>query len=84
MDKPRVVFISHSFSDENWVREFANSLQQRGLNVWFDSPSIPLGQPWTEAIEKGLRESNCAAGYAGQSKAAEPFFEIGAAMGMGK
>jgi four helix bundle protein len=42
MDKPRV-FISHPFSDENWVREFAKSLQQRGLNVWFDSHSIPLG-----------------------------------------
>ncbi|SRR5713101_8919192 len=85
MDKPSV-FISHSFSDENWVREFANSLEQRGLNVWFDSHSIPLGQSWTEAIEKGLRESNVIVLLVTPDSLKRPnlFFEIGAAMGMGK
>ena len=85
MDKPSV-FISHSISDENWVREFANSLEQRGLNVWFDSHSIPLGQSWTEAIEKGLRESNVIVLLVTPDSLKRPnlFFEIGAAMGMGK
>jgi predicted nucleotide-binding protein len=84
MDKPRV-FISHSFSDENWVREFANSLQQRGLTVWFDKP-VPLGQSWTEGIEKGLRESNFIVLLVTADSLRLPnlFFELGAAMGMGK
>jgi predicted nucleotide-binding protein len=84
MDKP-TVFISHSFSDENWVREFANSLQQRGLSVWSDEP-VPLGQSWTEAIEKGLRESNFIVLLVTADSLRSPnlFFELGAAMGMGK
>jgi TIR domain len=52
-NKP-TVFISHSFSDEGWTREFANSLQQRGLKVWLDSNAIHLGHSLTEATEKGL------------------------------
>jgi hypothetical protein len=75
-----------AFSDENWVREFANSLRQRGLNVWFDSHSIPLGQSWTEAVEKGLRESSVVVLLVTPDSLKRPnlFFEIGAAMGMGK
>ena len=85
MDKPKV-FISHSHSDENWVREFANSLQQHGLNVWFDSHSVPFGQSWTEAVEKGLRESNFIVLLVTPDSLRRPnlFLEIGAAMGMGK
>lgn len=85
MDNPRV-FISHSFSDETWVREFANSLQERGLKVWFDAHEVPMGQSWTEAVEKGLRESSIIVCLVTPDSLKRPnlFFELGAAMGMGK
>ena len=85
MNKP-TVFISHSFSDEGWTREFANSLQQRGLKVWLDSNALHLGHSLTEATEKGLRESNVIALLVTPDTINRPnlFFEIGAAMGMGK
>src|SRR5258708_10842544 len=85
MDK-RKVFISYSSSDAVWAREFANSLQQRGLKVWFDSNAIHSGQSLTDAVEKGLRESSVIALLVTPDTIKRPnlFFEIGAAMGMGK
>jgi ABC-type branched-subunit amino acid transport system substrate-binding protein len=85
MNRP-TVFISHSFSDEGWTREFANSLQQRGVKVWLDSNAIHAGHSLTEAIEKGLRESNVIALLVTPDTITRPnlFFEIGAALGMGK
>jgi predicted nucleotide-binding protein len=85
MPKPRV-FISQSYSDNGWAREFANSLQERGLRVWFDAGSIRVGRSITEALEKGLRESNVIALLVTPDTIKRPnlFFEIGAAMGMGK
>ncbi|MGA1988236.1 MAG: toll/interleukin-1 receptor domain-containing protein [Candidatus Sulfotelmatobacter sp.] len=85
MDKPKV-FISHSFSDDGWAREFANSLHQRGVKVWLDSNDLQLGRSWKEGIEKGLRESNVIALLVTPDTIKRPnlFFEIGAAIGMGK
>jgi hypothetical protein len=80
------VFISHSSSDKAWAREFANSLQQRGLKVSFDSNSIPDGQSWREEVEKGLRASSVIVLLVTPDTMNRPnlFFEIGAAIGMGK
>jgi len=85
MDKPKV-FISHSSSDNPWAREFANSLQQHGLQVWFDSSSVRPGESWREALEKELRASNVIALLVTPDTIKRPnlFFEIGAAIGMGK
>jgi hypothetical protein len=85
MSKGRV-FISHSSSDEAWAREFGHSLQQRGLKVWFDSNAIHSGQSLTAAVEKGLRESSVIVLLVTSDALKRPnlFFEIGAAMGMGK
>src|SRR5229473_6728529 len=85
MDKGRV-FISHSSSDEAWTRKFANSLQRHGLSVWFDSNAIHPGQSLTEAVERGLRDSSIIVLLVTSDTLKRPslFFEIGAAMGMGK
>lgn len=85
MSKGRV-FISHSSSDAAWAREFGHSLQQRGLKVWFDSNAIHSGQSLSEAVEKGLRESSVIVLLVTSDALKRPnlFFEIGAAMGMGK
>jgi|SRR5277367_232440 hypothetical protein len=85
MDKPKV-FISNSFSDDGWAQAFANSLHRRGVKVWLDSNDLQIGKPLKDAIEKGLRESNVIALLVTPDTIERPkfFFEIGAAMGMGK
>jgi len=85
MDKQRV-FISHSSTDKVWAQEFANSLQQRGLEVWFDSNAIRPGQSWRKEVEKGLRESSVIVLLVTPDTIKRPnlFLEIGAAIGMGK
>ena len=85
MDKPKV-FISHSFSDNGLAREFANSLHQRGVKVWLDSNDLQSGRSWREGIEKALRESNVIVLLVTPDTIKRPnlFFEVGAAIGMGK
>ena len=80
------VFISHSFSDENWVREFGQSLTHHGWNVWPDHHAIQVGNSWREAMEKRLRESSIIILLVTPDTVGKPnlFFEIGAAIGMGK
>lgn len=80
------VFISHSFSDEPWVQEFAAALRKRGLQVWEDQHSIRPGESLREEIEKGLRESSLIVILLTPENVSQPnlFFEIGAAIGLGK
>ena len=60
--------------------------KHRGATVWFDEIEVHAGEPLREAIEKGLRNSDIVvfARYAGQRHTAIVFFEIGAAVSMGK
>ncbi len=80
------VFISYPFSEANWARDFAKSLQERGLDVWLDQDRIRAGDPVLEAIESGLRESDVVVLLVTGDALNKPnlFFEIGAAIGMGK
>ena len=85
MDKPRV-FISHSALDADWARSFAQALKQRGVAVWFDEFDIHPGESLREALESGLRSSDVFVPLLDPGYPAKPalFFELGAAIGMGK
>jgi hypothetical protein len=85
MDKPRV-FISHSAVDADWARSFAQALQQRGVTVWFDEFDVRPGESLREALEAGLRGSEVLVALLDPEHPARPnlFFELGAAIGMGK
>ena len=85
MSRPKV-FISDSSSDGGWAREFAISLQQRGLKVLFASSALHSGETLAEAVAHGLRNSNVIALLVTPDTIKRPnlFFEIGAALGMGK
>jgi len=80
------VFISHSSSDRDWARNFANSLQSYGISVWLDELSLQAGESWEEAIEKALRESQVVVVLISKESVTQPnlLFEMGAAIGMGK
>jgi len=85
MDKPRV-FISHSALDVDWARSFAQALKERGVPVWFDEFDVHPGESIREALESGLRGSDVLVALLDPSNPAKPalFFELGAAIGMGK
>jgi predicted nucleotide-binding protein len=85
MDKQKV-FISHSALDNGWSRQFASSLERRGLRVLFASSAVHSGQTLVEAMEYGLRNSNVIALLVTPDTIRRPnlFFELGAALGMGK
>jgi TIR domain len=53
-----IVFISHASEDkEEFVRQLAEALDERGLSVWYDEFSLRLGDSLRRSIDKGL--SSC-------------------------
>ena len=85
MEKPRV-FISHSAGDADWARLFAQALKQKGVTVWFDEFDVRPGESLRDALESGLRGSDVIVALLDPEYPARPnlFFELGAAIGMGK
>jgi TIR domain-containing protein len=82
------VFISysHSETDKEWVRQFAQSLERRGFSVWLDETRLHFGDRIREAVEEGLRNSDVIVSLVTPQSVNRPnlFFELGAALGMGK
>jgi hypothetical protein len=80
------IFISHTAKDADWARSFATALKQRGVSVWFDEFDVQPGESWRDALEAGLRGSDVLVALldSESSSRANLFFELGAAIGMGK
>lgn len=85
-ERKRSVFISHSWSDREWVQEFADSLKQLGQDVWTDSDAFNSNDSIQQSLERRLRESNLLVLLVGPNETTRPnlFFEMGAALAMGK
>lgn len=82
----RKVFISHSSGDVDWARSFAQALKERGVSVWFDEFDVRPGESVRDALEAGLRSSDVLVALLDADSPSKPnlFFELGAALGMGK
>ncbi|MGH9875319.1 MAG: toll/interleukin-1 receptor domain-containing protein [Pyrinomonadaceae bacterium] len=80
------IFISYSNTDSEWARSFADALERHGLRVWLDKSEIQAGESWREALESGLRESDVVVALINPQTSfkANLYFELGAAIGMGK
>jgi hypothetical protein len=55
------VFFSHSGKDKAIVRELAEAIRARGLEVWLDEWELVPGRPWQEAIEDAIQTARTAA-----------------------
>lgn len=55
------VFLSHNGQDKAIVRELAEALRARGLEVWLDEWELVPGRPWQEAIEGAIQTAKTAA-----------------------
>lgn len=80
------VFISHSLRDSQWARAFAEALQERGVVTWLDELNVAPGDSVVDALENALRESDVIVTLVDGDNVQAPnlFFELGAALGMGK
>jgi predicted nucleotide-binding protein len=80
------VFISHSNADSEWAKSFADALRQHGIRVWLDQFQIKAGESIVDALEAGLRESDVLVALIDPKTSFRPnlYFELGAAIGMGK
>ena len=55
---PRQIFISYAHQDMNFAQKLAKTLNMLDYNVWIAPDSIRPGEKWTEAISRGLEESD--------------------------
>jgi formylglycine-generating enzyme required for sulfatase activity len=53
---PRKVFVSHAHEDQEFAHQLADDLQKRGWRAWIAPDSIRPGEPWGQAINRGLEE----------------------------
>jgi len=52
------VFISYARKDEALAEQVAATLEEAGLDAWYDRREIMPGENWAEKIAKGLKESD--------------------------
>lgn len=52
------VFISYSRKDQLLADKVAASLEDAGLDAWYDKREIMPGENWAETISRGLKESD--------------------------
>lgn len=52
------VFISHSSKDRKYVDEIIKEFRSKNISYWVDHEQIEFGDPITQKIEEGLRESH--------------------------
>ena len=52
------VFISYSSKDETLATALVESLEDAGLDAWYNKREIMPGDNWAEKIANGLKESN--------------------------
>jgi hypothetical protein len=52
------VFISHANQDEALASKIVSSLEDAGLDVWYDEREILPGDNWADRIASGLKEAN--------------------------
>jgi hypothetical protein len=66
MNKSFDVFLSHNSKDKPAVRELAEALRARGLDVWLDEWELVPGRPWQEALEEVIETTGAAAVLVGK------------------
>ena len=75
------IFLSYSYNDRAWAKQFAIALEAEGIDVWFDR-DIALGEDIREQIQSALRASNTLIVLLSSNsvKSSWIFFELGAAV----
>jgi tetratricopeptide (TPR) repeat protein len=59
--KPYDVFLSHSHADAEPVEQLAQLLHSKAVKVWLDKWVLVPGQPWRQAMAKGIDQAaSCA------------------------
>jgi hypothetical protein len=53
--RPREIFLSHSSTDQAFVRPLAETLRRHGLPVWYSATHILGAQQWHDEIGAALR-----------------------------
>ncbi|VVB93201.1 TIR domain protein [uncultured archaeon] len=74
------IFLSYSYNDRSWAEQFANALENEGIDVGFDF--IALGKITNKEQIKAIRASNTIVVLLSANSVKSPwvFFELGVAV----
>ncbi len=68
MAKTLDIFLSHSGKDKVAVRQIAEALRDRGLEVWLDEWELIPGRPWMETLQEASSLSRSSVVFVGRDK----------------
>lgn len=57
MNNPKV-FLSYSYKDRKKVDQIARTLQDKGVDIWYDSQDMDIGSNWNEKIRYKIESSD--------------------------
>lgn len=60
------VYVSYTYTDENWAMALAENLQRLGLNVWVDQWELRPGDHWPSRLEDGLQSADTVVAVVGR------------------
>jgi len=66
-DLPYDVFLSYNSADKPAIEELARRLAREGIRPWLDRWHLIPGEPWQEAVEEALEQSETVAVFVGPS-----------------
>jgi len=56
------IFLSYSHTDAEWVENLARRLEdEQGFRIWLDKWVLVAGQPWQQAMARGIDQAGCCA-----------------------
>ena len=55
-----MVFLAHNSSDKPAVKELANLLKKRGIEVWLDIERLVPGRPWVDGLGEAIKVAGSA------------------------
>ena len=53
------IFLSYAHEDIGMAKQIYQDLKRYGLDIWFDTESLAVGQLWENAILDAIEESDC-------------------------
>ncbi|HSK79602.1 MAG TPA: tetratricopeptide repeat protein [Thermoanaerobaculia bacterium] len=61
------IFLSHNSKDKPAVRQIAEALRDRGLEVWLDEWELVPGRPWIPELERQIQTARTVAVFVGEN-----------------
>ncbi len=58
IEEVKMIFVSHSNKDNDFVSKLVNDLKDSGIQTWVDFSDIKAGTDWNDSIQTAMKEAS--------------------------